>query len=133
LAKRAEAAEAGEEFVGGCNVAGDLGAKFFGAGEFFFVTETFPEAHFDMFGSVGERPNGRVGGRRAGCRVKTRRYIETLGPIQDVRFDAEGGAIERGTHANVGDRAAAEALAFQASARDVNTAEGKQTLFRSEI
>ena len=43
----AEAAEAGEEAVGVGDVAGDLGAQFFGAGEFLFVAKALPETDFD--------------------------------------------------------------------------------------
>ena len=43
----AKAAEAGEETVGAGDVAGDLGAEFFGAGEFLFAAQALPEAHFD--------------------------------------------------------------------------------------
>ena len=47
LVDGAEAAEAGEEAVGAGDVAGYLGAEFFGAGEFLFVAEALPEADFD--------------------------------------------------------------------------------------
>jgi len=50
-----------------------------------------------------------------------------------MRLDAESGAVEGGAHADVGDRAAAETLALEASARDVNAAEGKQALLGSEV
>lgn len=50
-----------------------------------------------------------------------------------MRFDAEGGAVEGGAHADVSDRAPTARLALEESARDVNTAAGKQALFRSEV
>src|SRR5689334_21280339 len=128
LAKRAEAAEAGEEFVGGGDVAADLRAEFFRAGKFFFVAEALPEVDFDATRSGGLF--SRCGRNR---RTEVPRSDRFRQPIQNMRFDAEGGAIERGAHADVRDRAAAEAFAFEAGTRDVNAALGKQALFGSEV
>jgi hypothetical protein len=47
---RPGAAEAGEEFVGGGYVLGDLGAEFFGAAEFLFLPKALPKLHFDTCG-----------------------------------------------------------------------------------
>ena len=60
-------------------------------------------------------------------------YRRNDGHVEEMRVDAEGGAIERGAHADVGARAAAELLAFEAGARDVDAAAGKQALFGGEV
>src|SRR5579859_648647 len=45
-----EAAEAAEEIVGGGDVAGNLLAEFFRAGEFLFLAKTLPELHLNTRG-----------------------------------------------------------------------------------
>src|SRR5271168_5254468 len=109
MADGAETTQAGEEVVGGGDVAGDLRAEFCGAAEFFFFAETFPEEDFDALGRGLSRK------------------------IQKMRLDAECGTVEGGTHADVGDGAAAARLAFEKSSRDVNAAGGQKFLLGSEI
>ena len=105
----ADAAEAGEEFVGGGYVFGDLGAKLFGAGEFLFFAKPLPEMDFDTRGAdFGNR-------------------------FEDMRFDAEGGAVERRPNADVGDRTARAGLAFKERACDVDPASGQEFLLGGEI
>src|SRR5258708_12848852 len=91
LPDRPKAAEAGEEAAGAGDVAGDLSAQLFGAGEFLFFAETLPEAELHAF-----------------CGHFT-------GKIEKMRFDAEGSAVEGGAHADVGDGAAAPAFPFAES------------------
>jgi len=125
VAEGAETAEAGEKSVSGGDVAGDLGAEFFWAAEFFFVAKALPEADFDA-----------LGGREGRSMLRPYKFLGLIGRwrhVEEMRFDAEGGAIERGAHADVGDRAAAELLAFEAGARDVDAAAGKQALFGGEV
>src|SRR5271154_3978847 len=82
------AAEASEEFVGGGYVAGDLGAKFFWAAEFFFFAKAIPEMDLDAArGNFGER-------------------------LEDMRLDAERGAVEGWAHADVCYRPASARFAF---------------------
>ena len=108
-AEGAEATEAGEEFIGGGDVAGDLEAKVAGGGEPFFFAETLPEADFDVPGS------------------------EVARIVEQVSFDGEGGTVEGGTHADVGDTAVAAGFAFEDSAGDVDTAGGEEFLVRLQI
>jgi len=104
-----EGAEAGEEFVGGGDVAGDLEAEVFGRGEFHFVAEAAPETDFDVL------------------------WSEVAGVIEQVSFDGEIGAVEGGTHADIGDATMAGGFAFEYGASDVNTLGGKQFLVGFEI
>ena len=108
-AQGAEAAEAGEEFVGGGNVAGDLEAEIVRRGKLFFFTKPLPETDFNVLGS------------------------EVAGIIEQVSFDGEGGTVEGGTHANVGDTAMAAGFTFEDGAGDVDAASGKQFLVGLEI
>ena len=105
----AEVAEAGEEFVGGGDVAGDLESEIFGGGEFLFAAEMLPETDFDVFGG------------------------EVAGVIEQMGFDSEAGAVEGGTHADVGDAAMAGGFTFQNRAGDVDAAGGEQFLVGLEI
>src|SRR5260370_27336964 len=90
LPDRPKAAEAGEEAAGGGDVAGDLGAQLFGAGEFLFFAEALPEAELHAL-----------------C-------DDFTGKIEQVSFDAEGSAVEGGAHADVGDGAQVPGFAFGA-------------------
>src|SRR6266436_3359741 len=105
LPDRPKAAEAGEEAAGAGDVAGDLGAEIFGAGKFLFFAEALPEA--DLHTLCGD----------------------FSGKIEQVRLDAERGAVEGGAHTDVGDRAAALAFAFEQRARYVDSASGQKLLF----
>src|SRR6266481_8780953 len=49
LPDRPKAAQAREEAAGAGDVAGDLGAQLFGAGEFLFFAEALPEAGLHAF------------------------------------------------------------------------------------
>src|SRR5467141_226540 len=109
LPDRPKAAQAGEEAAGGGDVAGDLGAQLFGAGEFLFFAEALPEAELHAL-----------------C-------DDFTGKIEQVGFDAEGSAVEGGAHADVGDGAAAPGFAFEQGARDVHTAGGQELLFRLQV
>src|SRR6266436_7193070 len=89
LPDRLKAAQAREKLVGAGDVAGDLGAQLFGAGEFLFFAEALPEADLHALGG------------------------DFTGKIEQVGFDAEGSAVEGRAHANVGDAAAAAGFAFE--------------------
>ena len=105
----ARTAETGEELAGNGDVAGNLGAEFFGGGEFFFVAEAFPELDLDAVGrDFGDG-------------------------FEDVRFDAERGAIEGRAEADVSDRATRAGSAFEERASDVDAASGEKFLVRSKI
>src|ERR1700682_1153481 len=109
LADGAETAQAGKEFVGAGDVAGDLGAQLFGAAEFFLFAKTVAKPQFHALG----------------CR---RQFS-----IEQMRFDAERRAVKRRAHADIRDRAVTARFSFKARARDVNAASGKQFLFRCKI
>src|SRR5467141_440175 len=109
LADGAEAAQAGEEFVGARDIAGDLRAQLFGAAEFFLFAKTVAKPHFDAF--------------------RCRRQFS----IEQMRFDAERRAVNGGAHADIRDRAVTARLSFKARARDVNAASREQFLFRCQI
>src|SRR5258708_38279296 len=49
-----------------------------------------------------------------------------------MRFDAQRGTVERWALTDIGDRAVAARLAFEARASDVDAASGKQLLLRGE-
>src|SRR5712692_6285408 len=55
------------------------------------------------------------------------------GKIEQVGFDTEGGAVEGGAEADVGDRAAAAGFPFEQGARDVDAAGGQKLLLGLEI
>src|SRR5215813_11675551 len=97
----AETAKAGEEFAGTGDVVGDLQAKLFGAGEFFFGAKAAPELDF----------NAR--GRNVAFEV------------EEMCFDGLRGAVEGGASADVGDRAARLRFAFEHGAGDVDAALGQ--------
>src|SRR5260370_2360312 len=105
LPDRPKAAGAGEEAAGDGDVAGDLGAQLFGAGEFLFFAEALPEAELHAL-----------------C-------DDFAGKIEQVSFDAEGSAVEGGAHADVGDGAAAPGFAFEESACYVDAGGGAKVLF----
>src|SRR5216684_6204514 len=109
LPDRPKAAQAGEEAASAGDVAGDLGAQLFGAGELFFFAEALPET--DLHAFCGD----------------------FAGKIEQVRFDAEGSAVEGRAHADVGDRAAAPGFAFEQGARDVDAAGGQELLLRFQV
>src|SRR6266478_1895549 len=109
LPDRPKAAQAREKLVGGGDVAGDLSAQLFGAGEFFLFAEALPEANLHAAGSDVTRK------------------------IQQVRFDAERRAVEGGAHADVGDGAATFGFSFEKSAGDVNAASGQEFLLGLEV
>src|SRR5258707_5558939 len=109
LPDRPKAAEAGEEAAGAGDVAGDLSAQRFGAGEFLFFAEALPEAEVHALGG------------------------DVAGKIEQVSFDAEGSAVEGGAHADVGDGAAAAGFAFEESACYVDAAGGQKLLFRLQV
>src|SRR5258708_19758671 len=50
-----------------------------------------------------------------------------------MRFDAQRGTVERWALTDIGDRAVAARLAFEARACDVDAASGKQLLLRGEV
>src|SRR5260370_21459622 len=50
-----------------------------------------------------------------------------------MRFDAQRGTVEGWARTDIGDRAVTARLAFEARARDVNAASGKQFLLRGEV
>src|SRR5229473_4226694 len=102
-------AQAREELIGACDVAGDLRAQFFGAAEFLFFAKALPESHFHAFGCLGQ-----------------------LG-VEQMRFDAERGTVERWALTDIGDRAVTPRFSFEARARDVDAPSGKQFLFRGEV
>ena len=77
--------------------------------EFLFFAKALPKSYFHT-------PRGR---RRLS--------------IKQVCFDAERRAVKRRARADVRDGAVTASLAFEAGARDVDAASGKQFLFRSEI
>ena len=108
-AEGTEAAEAGEEFVGGGDVAGDLEAEVVGGGELFFFAKVLPKTNFDVAGS------------------------KVAGIVEEMSFDGEAGSVEGGTHANVGDAAVAAGFAFEDGAGDVDAASGKQFLVGLQI
>src|SRR5258708_31223428 len=101
LPDRPKTAQAREKLVGAGDVAGDLGAKLVGAGELFFFAEALPET--DLHAFCGD----------------------FAGKIEQVRFDAEGSAVEGRAHADVGDGAAAPGFAFERDGRDVVAAGAK--------
>ncbi len=105
----AEAAEAGEEFVGGGDVADDLEAEVVGRSKLYFFAEALPETDFDVAGN------------------------EVAGIVEEMSFDSEAGTVEGGTHADVGDAAMAGGFAFEDGAGDVNAASGKQFLVGLQI
>src|SRR5258708_28842683 len=89
LPDRPKAAQAGEKGVAARDVAGDLVAEGVRAKEFFFFAEALPE--MELHAPGGDFP----------------------GKIQQVGLDTEGGAVEGGAEADVGDRAAAFGFAFE--------------------
>src|SRR5713226_8769880 len=109
LPDRPKAAQAREEGVGAGDVAGDLVAEVVGAREFFFFAETLPKMELHALG--GDFP----------------------GKIEQVGLDTEGGAVEGGAEADVGDRAATLVFAFEESARDVDAARGQKLLLGFQI
>ena len=109
MADRTIAAQAGEEAAGAGYVAGDLGAEFFGAGEFFFFAEALPKADFHALSG------------------------DFTGKIEQMRFDAERSAVEGGAHADVGYGAAAFGFAFEEGAGYVDAAGGQQLLVGLQI
>ena len=84
-------------------------AEFFGAGEFFFFAEALPEFDFNAaWGDFGDL-------------------------LEDVGFDGDGGAVERGTDADVGHGTPGTGFAFEQSAGDVDAASGEEFLLGREI
>src|SRR5579859_323741 len=109
LACRAETAEARKETVRPGDVARDLRFQFFGVCEFSFLAQAFPKTNLDPFG----------------CKL--------FGRVEQMRFDGQGSAVERGPHANVGHGAAAFRFAIEHRAGDVNAASGQKFLLGLKI
>src|SRR5437667_1719095 len=53
--------------------------------------------------------------------------------VEQMRFDAKRGTVERRAHADVGDRTLAAGLSFGARARDADAPSGEQFLFRCKV
>src|SRR5882724_6540099 len=109
LMNGAGAAHTGEEFVGAGDVGGDLRAQLFGTVEFFFFAKALPEANFHALG----------------CRAQL--------SVEQMRFNAERRAVERGTEANIGHRAVTASLSFKARTCDVDAPGGKQFLLDCKV
>src|SRR6266403_1776378 len=109
LTNGAGAAHTGEEFVGAGDVGGDLRAQLFGTVEFFFFAKALPEANFHALG----------------CRAQL--------SVEQMRFNAERRAVERGTEANIGHRAVTASLSVKACTCDVDASGGKQFLLDRKV
>src|SRR6266852_8216479 len=109
LADGAGMAQAGEEFIGAADIAGDLRAQLFGAAELFFLAKTLPKSYFQALWCRGQLS------------------------VQQVCFDAEQRAVERRAHADIRNRAEAARLSVEARARDVDAPGGKEFLLRGEV
>src|SRR3981189_1249429 len=104
-----EAAQARDELIGARDIAGDLGAQLFGAAKFSLFAKTLPDSHFHALW----------------------RCLQLS--VEQVCFDAQRRAVERGAHADIRDRAMAPRRAFKVRARDVNTASGEEFLLRDKV
>src|SRR6266852_7355483 len=109
LADGAGMAQAGEEFIGAADIAGDLRAQLFGAAELFFLAKTLPKSYFQALWCRGQLS------------------------VQQVCFDAEQRAVERRPHTDIRNRAEAARLSVEARARDVDAPCGKEFLLRGEV
>src|SRR5579863_2643301 len=104
-----DGSKAGEEFVGGGDVFGDLGAEFFGAAEFLFFAKTLPEVDLDA-------PRWEFAGR-----------------LDQMSFHTQARAIKRRANADVGHRTPRARFAVEASARHVDAPSGEQFLFGCDV
>src|SRR6266852_6407536 len=109
LADGAGMAQAGEEFIGAADIAGDLRAQLFGAAELFFLAKTLPKSYFQALWCRGQLS------------------------VQQVCFDAEQRAVERRAHADIRNRAMAARLSVEARARDVDAPGGKEFVLRGQV
>src|SRR6266568_1382392 len=108
LADGAETAQSGKKFIGAPDIAGDLRAQFFGTAEFLLFAKALPKSHFHSLG----------------CGLEL--------SVEQMRFDAQRGTVERWARADIGDRAMAAGLPFKKRARDVDAPGRKQLLFRCQ-